>query len=118
MILTQYSGCVLPAISPTATTRYAEGHPQLVMREYELYRYAAERSRPASQCNIPLFRSKHATINFHCRQVETGAFEFRDPKLERVAGLTPADRKWMEDVVNDVNECFDAADPSSSPSIQ
>lgn len=30
--------------------------------------------------------------------------EFRDPKLERSAGLTPADRKWMDDIVKDVND--------------
>ncbi|EDR01045.1 uncharacterized protein LACBIDRAFT_254960, partial [Laccaria bicolor S238N-H82] len=35
---------------------------------------------------------------------ETGVFEFRDPKLERSAGLTAADRKWMDDIVTDVNE--------------
>ncbi|CAK5270526.1 unnamed protein product, partial [Mycena citricolor] len=35
---------------------------------------------------------------------ETGVLEFRDPKLERSAGLTPADRKWMDDIVKDVNE--------------
>ena len=51
-------------------------------------------------------------------QIDTGAFEFRDPKLERVAGLTPADRKWMEDVVNDVTQSFDAMDPNGSPNIQ
>ncbi|KAI0782877.1 transport protein Avl9-domain-containing protein, partial [Abortiporus biennis] len=36
--------------------------------------------------------------------IETGAFEFKDPKLERSAGLTAADRKWMDDIVRDVNE--------------
>ncbi|KAJ7432406.1 transport protein Avl9-domain-containing protein [Mycena latifolia] len=35
---------------------------------------------------------------------ETGMLEFRDPKLERSAGLTPADRKWMDDIVKDVND--------------
>ncbi|KAF7364855.1 UDENN domain-containing protein [Mycena venus] len=35
---------------------------------------------------------------------ETGVLEFRDPKLERSAGLTPADRKWMDDIVKDVND--------------
>ncbi|KAJ7741325.1 transport protein Avl9-domain-containing protein [Mycena metata] len=35
---------------------------------------------------------------------ETGLLEFRDPKLERSAGLTPADRKWMDDIVKDVND--------------
>ncbi|EKM52115.1 uncharacterized protein PHACADRAFT_128297 [Phanerochaete carnosa HHB-10118-sp] len=50
--------------------------------------------------------------------LETGSFEFRDPTLERVTSLTPADRKWMDDVVKDVNDSFDASDPTSSPSIQ
>ncbi|KAJ7486222.1 transport protein Avl9-domain-containing protein [Mycena galericulata] len=35
---------------------------------------------------------------------ETGVLEFRDPKLERSAGLTAADRKWMDDIVKDVND--------------
>ncbi|KAF9810499.1 hypothetical protein IEO21_06894 [Rhodonia placenta] len=38
--------------------------------------------------------------------VENGTMEFRDPKLERIAGLTPADRKWMDDIVRDVNDTF------------
>jgi len=43
--------------------------------------------------------------------VETGTMEFRDPKLERIAGLTAADRKWMDDIVRDVNETY-IDDPS------
>nr|GAT49338.1 predicted protein [Mycena chlorophos] len=35
---------------------------------------------------------------------ENGILEFRDPKLERLVGLTPADRKWMDDIVKDVND--------------
>lgn len=35
--------------------------------------------------------------------IETGTVEFRDVKLERSAGLTAADRKWMDDIVRDVN---------------
>ncbi|KIP02780.1 hypothetical protein PHLGIDRAFT_111646 [Phlebiopsis gigantea 11061_1 CR5-6] len=50
--------------------------------------------------------------------VETGAFEFRNPQLERITGLTPADRKWMDDIVKDVNDNFDEADPAGSPNIQ
>ncbi|KAI0667725.1 transport protein Avl9-domain-containing protein [Trametes maxima] len=38
--------------------------------------------------------------------IETGTIEFRDPKLERLVGLTPADRKWMDDIVKDVNETW------------
>ncbi|THH26695.1 hypothetical protein EUX98_g7485 [Antrodiella citrinella] len=38
--------------------------------------------------------------------IETNTFEFRDPKLERSAALTPADRKWMDDIVKDVNESW------------
>ena len=37
-------------------------------------------------------------------QTETGTVEFRDPKLEKSAGLTAADRKWMDDIIKDVNE--------------
>ena len=45
-------------------------------------------------------------------QTETGAFEFRDPKLERSAGLTAADRKWMDEIVKDVNEGWSDEDSS------
>ncbi|KAI0335696.1 hypothetical protein GY45DRAFT_1316388 [Cubamyces sp. BRFM 1775] len=38
--------------------------------------------------------------------IETGTIEFRDPKLERFVGLTPADRKWMDDIVKDVNDTW------------
>lgn len=38
---------------------------------------------------------------------ETGTVEFRDPKLEKSAGLTAADRKWMDDIIKDVNEGWD-----------
>lgn len=49
---------------------------------------------------------------------ETGTFEFRDPKLERSAGLTPADRKWMDDIVQDVNEGWSDEDPKRSQGMQ
>lgn len=51
-------------------------------------------------------------------QTETGAFEFRDPKLERSAGLTAADRKWMDDIVRDVNDGWNDADPTRPNGMQ
>jgi hypothetical protein len=36
--------------------------------------------------------------------IETGAVEYRDPKVERAVSLTAADRKWMDEIVKDVNE--------------
>jgi hypothetical protein len=36
-----------------------------------------------------------------------GVFEFHDQKLERSAGLTAADRKWMNTITTDVNESWD-----------
>ena len=39
--------------------------------------------------------------------------EFRDPKIERLAGLTAADRKWMDEIVKDVNDAF-SEDPNVS----
>jgi hypothetical protein len=44
--------------------------------------------------------------------IEMGTFDFRDPQLERLAALTAADRKWMDDIVKDVNEGWDESDPS------
>ncbi|KAF5377978.1 hypothetical protein D9615_006666 [Tricholomella constricta] len=46
--------------------------------------------------------------------IETGAFEFRNPQLERSAALTAADRKWMDDIVTDVNEGWDDQNPTQS----
>ena len=39
--------------------------------------------------------------------MDASVFEFRDQKLERSAGLTAADRKWMDTIVTDVNESWD-----------
>jgi hypothetical protein len=36
--------------------------------------------------------------------IETGAVEFRAPAAERAVALTPADRKWIDDIVRDVLE--------------
>ena len=45
-------------------------------------------------------------------------FEFRDLTLERSAGLTPTDRKWMDDIVRDVNDAWDESDPTGGAGIQ
>ncbi|KZT27431.1 hypothetical protein NEOLEDRAFT_1060681 [Neolentinus lepideus HHB14362 ss-1] len=50
--------------------------------------------------------------------IETGSFEFRDPTLERSAGLTAADRKWMDEIVKDVNDGWDEKDPTRSVGMQ
>ncbi|KAI0042041.1 hypothetical protein FA95DRAFT_1610516 [Auriscalpium vulgare] len=42
--------------------------------------------------------------------VETGSIEYRDPKVERAVALTAADRKWMDEIVKDVNEGWDLED--------
>jgi len=49
---------------------------------------------------------------------DTGVFEFRDPMLERTTALTAADRKWMDEIVRDVNETWDDIDPRKSPGMQ
>ncbi|KAG5645998.1 hypothetical protein DXG03_004600 [Asterophora parasitica] len=46
--------------------------------------------------------------------IETGFFEFRNPQLERSSALTAADRKWMDDIVTDVNEGWDDQNPTQS----
>ena len=43
--------------------------------------------------------------------------ECRDPKIERLAGLTAADRKWMDEIVKDENETYDD-DPTSPAGMQ
>ncbi|KAI0252127.1 transport protein Avl9-domain-containing protein [Lactifluus subvellereus] len=42
--------------------------------------------------------------------VESCSIEFRDPKIERAVALTPADRKWMDEIVKDVNDTWDSED--------
>jgi hypothetical protein len=42
--------------------------------------------------------------------VETCSVEFRDPKIERAVALTPADRKWVDEIVKDVNDTWDTED--------
>ncbi|THV02974.1 hypothetical protein K435DRAFT_775155 [Dendrothele bispora CBS 962.96] len=49
---------------------------------------------------------------------ETGVFEFRNQKLERSTALTAADRKWIDDIVRDVNDTWEGADSSRSSGLQ
>ncbi|KAH7885401.1 transport protein Avl9-domain-containing protein [Phlebopus sp. FC_14] len=42
---------------------------------------------------------------------ETAILDFRNPRLERLAALTAADRKWMDEIVRDVNDSWDDSDP-------
>ncbi|EGO24143.1 hypothetical protein SERLADRAFT_362188 [Serpula lacrymans var. lacrymans S7.9] len=48
---------------------------------------------------------------------ENATLEFRDPRLERVAGLTAADRKWMDEIVRDVNEGWSESEATSPTGI-
>ena len=41
-------------------------------------------------------------------QIENVSFEFADPKIERMVSLTPADRRWMDDIVHTVEETYDS----------
>lgn len=43
---------------------------------------------------------------------ETATLEFRNPRVERLVALTPADRKWMDEIVRDVNDAWDDAEPT------
>jgi len=38
--------------------------------------------------------------------------------VERLATLTPADRKWMDDIVKDVNEGWNEKDPTRPLTMQ
>ncbi|KAN0061191.1 hypothetical protein ACQY0O_006926 [Thecaphora frezii] len=49
--------------------------------------------------------------------LETSTLEFQDPRLQQLVGLTPADRKWMDEIVNIVNETWNAADPTRPTSM-
>lgn len=77
-----------------------------------------------SEIDLLVHVSHSATIfNFNQRlaaelQTETGILEFRNPKLERSAGLTAADRKWMDDILTDVNESWNGQDASQPSGMQ
>ncbi|KAF8555259.1 hypothetical protein OG21DRAFT_1461251 [Imleria badia] len=43
---------------------------------------------------------------------EIATLEFRNPRLERLVALTPADRKWVDEIVRDVNNSWDDTDPT------
>lgn len=47
-------------------------------------------------------------------QTETATLEFRNPRLERLVALTPADRKWVDEIVRDVNDSWDDTDPTKA----
>ncbi|KAF8628649.1 hypothetical protein AX15_003781 [Amanita polypyramis BW_CC] len=49
---------------------------------------------------------------------DTGVFEFRDLMLERTVALTATDRKWIDEIVRDVNETWNEMDPRKSPGIK
>jgi hypothetical protein len=42
--------------------------------------------------------------------IESCSIEFRDPKIERAVALTAADRKWVDEIVKDVNDTWDTVD--------
>ncbi|KAH9991246.1 transport protein Avl9-domain-containing protein [Russula vinacea] len=42
--------------------------------------------------------------------VESCSIEFRDPKIERAVALTSADRKWVDEIVKEVNDTWDTED--------
>ncbi|QRW27025.1 Late Secretory pathway protein AVL9 [Rhizoctonia solani] len=50
--------------------------------------------------------------------LETGTFEFSNPTAERQGALTAADRKFIDDLVKDVNEGWNDADPSRPLGMQ
>ncbi|KAG8745970.1 late secretory pathway protein avl9 [Ceratobasidium sp. 414] len=50
--------------------------------------------------------------------LETNAFEFSNPTVERLGALTGADRKFIDDLVKDVNDGWNEADPSRPLGMQ
>lgn len=41
-----------------------------------------------------------------------------DPVVERLVSLTPADRKWMDDILHDVTSSWNENDPQRPTSMQ
>lgn len=63
-------------------------------------------------------RSMPDKTNDMARQLETNAFEFSNPLIERQGALTGADRKFIDDLVKDVNDGWNEADPSRPLGMQ
>lgn len=42
--------------------------------------------------------------------VESCSIEYRDPTIERAVALTAADRKWVDEIVKDVNDTWNTED--------
>ena len=51
-------------------------------------------------------------------QIENVSFTFSDPKMERIVGLTAADRLWMDDVVRTVEESWGVVSALSTRTCQ
>ncbi|QRW14942.1 Late Secretory pathway protein AVL9 [Ceratobasidium sp. AG-Ba] len=50
--------------------------------------------------------------------LETNTFEYSNPNVERLGALTGADRKFIDDLVKDVNDGWNEADPSRPLGMQ
>jgi len=50
--------------------------------------------------------------------IEINAFEYKDSKFEKLMALTAADRKWIDDIVNDVNDGWNENDPTRPTGMQ
>ncbi|KAF8516315.1 transport protein Avl9-domain-containing protein [Hysterangium stoloniferum] len=50
--------------------------------------------------------------------IETNAFEYKDSKFEKLMALTAADRKWIDDIVKDVNDGWNEDDPTRPAGMQ
>lgn len=69
---------------------------------------------PATAALLAIPRASPRLEQFELEMVQ---LEFRDAALERTVGLTPADRKWMDEVVTDVNKSWDKGKPDSGRSV-
>ena len=112
------TGRFLPTVSAITATRHSQGNEKLALWEYKLHSYATTRNRSSCKCEYSCDMSYYALVLSIILQTETGTFEFRDSKLERSAGLTAADRKWMDNIVKDVNDGWNEADPTRPINMQ
>lgn len=62
--------------------------------------------RPSSQIGCS------PSLDVSILQIEQTSLEFADPKLERLVSLTPADRRWMDDLVKTVEDSWNPEDPT------
>ncbi|ELU43953.1 cytoplasm protein [Rhizoctonia solani AG-1 IA] len=90
--------------------------PYMPLQQVDMLK-SENRRRRAGTTNTIVTQQKNSVPDLLVN-LETGTFEFSNPTAERQGALTAADRKFIDDLVKDVNEGWNDADPSRPLGMQ